>query len=251
MRKFRLQLPMLVFKRIDTYTKNMAEFLPNVDDAEGLNPLDQELGPRNARSVYLITYSQADVGKVKDRNAFARIVGSAFESIGGEVKALGVLSGRTCQWRHALPLALKLQTRHRWLQVKQYLEDRHAVTVHFSDVHVSYYSAWRYVTKSDDAFLQSDGHPDLTDSISRTMEASRKRKEGAQGTPTNNKTKKRRLSAFDVSQIIRAKNIKNETELLALAEEQRLVGENHLAEFIVNRGSKWVSDTLKVILSEL
>ena len=54
----------------------MAEFLPNVDDAEGLNPLDQELGPRNARSVYLITYSQADVGKVKDRNAFARIVGS-------------------------------------------------------------------------------------------------------------------------------------------------------------------------------
>ena len=83
------------------------------------------------------------------------------------------------------------------------------------------------------------------------MEASRKRKEGAQGTPTNNKTKKRRLSAFDVSQIIRAKNIKNETELLALAEEQRLEGKNNLAEFIINRGSKWVSDTLKVRLSEL
>ena len=83
------------------------------------------------------------------------------------------------------------------------------------------------------------------------MEASLKRKEGSQGTPPNNKTKKRRLSAFDVSQIIRAKNIKNETELLALAEEQRLEGKNNLAEFIINRGSKWVSDTLKVRLSEL
>ena len=50
------------------------------------NPLDQELGSRNARMVYLITYSQADVGKVKAMNVFARIIGSAFESIGGEEK---------------------------------------------------------------------------------------------------------------------------------------------------------------------
>ena len=41
-----------------------------------------------------------------------------------------------------------------------------------------------------------------------------------------------------------AKNIKSQTELLALARQQKLEGKTDIAEFIINRGTKVVSEVL-------
>ena len=35
------------------------------------------------------------------------------------------------------------------------------ISVHFSDVHFNYYSAWRYVTKTDEHLLHSNDRQDL------------------------------------------------------------------------------------------
>ena len=62
----------------------------------------------------------------------------------------------------------------------------------------------------------------------------------------NNKAKRRkkRVTSYELSEIALAKNIKSRTELLALARQQKLEGKTDIAEFIVNRGAKVVSEVL-------
>ena len=50
------------------------------------------------------------------------------------------------------------------------------------------------------------------------------------------KKRKKRLSSFELSEIIVAKEIKTRTQLLAYAYNQKCEGKNDIAEFIVNRG---------------
>ena len=48
------------------------------------------------------------------------------------------------------------------------------VAVNFSNRHHNYYSAWRYVTKEDPNYEQSEGHPDLSDGEPKTSKASKR-----------------------------------------------------------------------------
>ena len=59
-------------------------------------------------------------------------------------------------------MALKLEKRGRWLQVKKYLNKKFGIQVHFSDHQNGYYSMYKYVTKEDTEALHSPGHPDFT-----------------------------------------------------------------------------------------
>ena len=203
----------------------------------------EELSTIHSRLVYLITYSQVEVQKVPTREAFVNIVVEAVNSIGADIKQWVCCEENHEQGGVHYHIAIKLSKRHRWLQIKRYIEAHYSVVTHFSSLHSNYYSAWRYVTKSDEQCIESEGHPDLTDNLPRTLEASLAKRERCTG---GKAPKKKRMSAFEVSEVIRSKNIKTETELLALAEEQRVEGKTNLAEFVVNRGPKWVSDTLKV-----
>ena len=120
--------------------------------------------------------------------------------------------------------------------------DNCGVSVHYSSVHHNYYSGWNYVTKSDKDYAQSDEHPRVQDAVkSKTSNASQarcKRKkqprtsaifrgsrklaededEMGEGQFSVRKNKrKRRMTAFEVSQIIVEANIKSLTELQAMA----------------------------------
>ena len=59
-------------------------------------------------------------------------------------------------------MALKLEKKGRWLQVKKYSNENFGIQVHFSDHHNGYYTGYKYVTKEDTEALQSPRHPDLT-----------------------------------------------------------------------------------------
>ena len=70
-------------------------------------------------------------------------------------------------------MAMKLDKNQRWLPSKRYLLQRCGISVHFSATHENYFSAWKYVTKEDQDYIQSDGHPDLTSATApRTTKAS-------------------------------------------------------------------------------
>ena len=104
---------------------------------------------------------------------------------------------------------------------------------------------------SDKEYEESDGHPDLANvDHSKTTKASigKKNVRGKADVKTLSKekkkakragkTKKKWQTPMDVSNNIFKKNIKRETELLALAQEQREQGKTDLVEFILNRSPK-------------
>ena len=141
--------------------------------------------------------------------------------------------------------------------------------MNYSSRHHNYYSAWQYVTKSDDMYVESADHPDLKNSSEpRTSSASRAKRsnkglrkgkqcrdvdgdeesdeemEDTESPSTSRKRKRKRLSAFEVSEIIVDKKVKSLVELQALAYEQKKEGKPDLAEFLVNRTPRAVADVL-------
>jgi len=140
-----------------------------------------------------------------------------------------------------------------------------------------------YTTKEDEDFIQSAGHPDLSHSgPPRTMAASqaqakrrrptadfhdstsdttsgresegskeRDQEDGRSRMTERNvsnmsvkQKRSRRLSCYEVSNIILEKKIQNRTELLALASAQKAEGKTDLAEFVMNRGNRVVEECI-------
>ncbi|CAB4037099.1 Hypothetical predicted protein, partial [Paramuricea clavata] len=110
---------------------------------------------------------------------------------------------------------------------------------------------------SDEAYEESNGHPDLVNTaVPKTSKASigKRNLRGKAVIKTQTKTKKKpkragkarkkRLTPLDVSNLILSKNIKTETELHALAQEQREQGKTDVVEFILNRSPKTLADIL-------
>ena len=114
--------------------------------------------------------------------------------------------------------------------------------------------------------VQSDGQSDLFNaSVPSTSSASRAKRSlvasrelgkelreasassDSEADVSSKKAKrKKRLSAFAVSEIIRQKEVKSITELQALAQQQKREGKIGLAEFLLNRPSRTVADILKL-----
>ena len=121
------------------------------------------LNARAVRQVYLITYSQTELEKFPSRKSFVEAVVSSFNSIDTTVEHW-VCSKEPHQTKgYHYHMAVKLNRCKRWLSFKNYLQETYGISVHFSDVHYNYYSAWKYSTKKDKNGLESDNHPDLRD----------------------------------------------------------------------------------------
>ena len=113
-----------------------------------------------------------------------------------------------------------------------------------------YFDAWFYVTKHDREYIESHNHPDFKTCVPpRTAAATRKRKSKVNQKVAPNERqrpakKQKKLTNFDVAEIILAKNIHTRTELLALSQEQKTKGNNHLAVFVLNRGAKNINELI-------
>ena len=100
------------------------------------------------RMVYIITYSRADTSKFRTRESFSEAVIEAWKFF-----AINILHWVVCIEAHAnlrfesgddlnyyhFHMALKLEKRGRWLQVKKYLKEKFGIQVHFSNHHDAYY----------------------------------------------------------------------------------------------------------------
>ena len=120
------------------------------------------------RVVYIITYSRAYTEKFR-RETFGEAIIEAWNSFNIEISHWVVsMEGHATTDadgdlnKYHFHMAVKLKKRGRWLQVKRYLSQKFHIEVHFSDRHNTYYSAYKYVTKSDLEAVHSVGHPDLT-----------------------------------------------------------------------------------------
>ena len=211
------------------------------------------------RVVYLITYSRADVVKFPSKESFSNAVLQAWQNFGVRVvqwvtcieahhNTDNAETGQEMNLYH-YHMAIKLEKRVRWFQVRKYLDENFGIKVNFSDNHTTYYSAYRYVTKEDKDALHSPCHPDLTDVPPQTESAVATKKRKAKAKQQRRKSKKRggdRLSTFDVCQLVQARSISSRLELVSLAAAQVREGKTALAEFIANRGSKAVDEAIQL-----
>ena len=209
----------------------------------------RELKPRQLRSVYLVTYSQADFKKFPSREIFAETVAAQFFT-STNVKVV--------QWAHSMEeykstggyhchMCIKINRNKRLMPVKQKMFQEHGVQLHFSSAHTNYYSAWKYTTKSDKSFIQSTEHPDLTEQNSPKTKAATKnciRKK----VNKNETAKKKLLAVPEVSNIIRTKQIKTKQQLYALTEIQRKEGKSNLYGFIITKSAKKVSELISTTM---
>lgn len=226
-------------------------------------------GQPAVRQVYLITYSQCDLQKFPTRQSFAEAVVASFGHTNAEI-----LQWVCCKECHSsggyhYHMAIKLDRCQRWLASRRYLQEQHGISVNFSDSHHNYYSAWKYTTKEDNNVLESKDHPDLWNwkapktnaacsrnkkvRVSECSESDDEREThytDSDGEESDNEgsgkpvKRKKRLSAFELSEIIIQKGIKTRTELLAFANAQKIEGKQDIAEFIVNRGPRVVCEVL-------
>ena len=200
-------------------------------------------------SVYLLTYSRADLEKIPNRNAFARVVNEAFNEVNFAKIQHWVVSeelhkeGDDIQRPKHFHMALKLNKRMRWSRVRQFLESHNDIRVNFSDKHTTYYSAYQYVTKEDKEFVISEQHPPLSDPPRTDKAIAEKKKKGKKVISSK---KMKRYSTYDVVEIIRENNITTRTELINLAMTQKKEGKINLAQFIANRGAKVVNEALNL-----
>ena len=249
------------------------------DDSETLSSTERsespvrDLNESAVRQVYLVTYTQADLKKFPTRRCFAEAVIRLFHGTNANV-----LHWVCCREVHKnggyhYHMAIKLDRCKRWLPAKKYLKDEQDISVHFSNVHYNYYSAWKYVIKEDEEILESDNHTDLWNSkppktnaascLKKTVSQKRERErstdsgeecddhnsvieEGVSEEKTKSRSQKRkkRLSSFELSEIIVEIGIQTRTELLAFANNQKVNGKFDIAEFIVNRGPRVVAEVL-------
>ena len=132
----------------------------------------EEIGRREVRQVYLITYSQVDTTKFPTRESFAAAVVASFRA-----PSANVLHWCCCKESHKsggihYHLSIILNKSHQWLPAKNYLKEHYNISVHFSSVHANYFTAWKYVTKEDRDVVMSENHPDLWNSAGpSTMKA--------------------------------------------------------------------------------
>ena len=225
-----------------------------------------ELDDKANRKCYLITYSKADKNKFPTRQSFADATLEAFSMTKSKKAAVHWV----CSEEHHKDsgvhyhIAIKFSGNRRWLSAKRFLLERYGISVHFSDQkHYNYYSAYRYVVKEDKAALLSKallskGHPDLSlgasPKTSKPTKALMKRRRSQQQcnsdaqSGTSQGAKRRRLSNLAVAEALPEKEIKNSQELLALANTQREEGRLELANFVLGRSAKALSELIATTL---
>ena len=93
-----------------------------------------------ARSVYLITYSQADIENVPDKDTFIALVTDGFHHQG----TARIIQFACAQERHQdgnvhYHIVVKLNKQKRWRAVRNYISRKYNINVNFSNEFSNYY----------------------------------------------------------------------------------------------------------------
>ena len=225
--------------------------LPPVAAAAHSEPTTATAPPKPAdtsvRTVYLATYSRADLEIVPSRKRFAEIVLGAFDREGEAVVekwACALEPHRKDEAVH-YHIAIKLKKARRYKLVVLLLKNKFGIDVHFDEWKTQYADCYGYIVKVDrDNHITSEGHvcllnpPKTTRAISaRSARAAERRAEKA-GTsagavpPKPKPVKPVKLNKADVARIAVANNIRDDDDLCALAQGQAAEGKHDLENYI-------------------
>ena len=190
------------------------------------------------RSVYLITYSQADIEIVPDKATFITFITDAFNKNG----TAKLIQYACAEEKHAngnvhYHAVVKLDKMKRWKGVRNYLSTKYNINVQFTNQFTNYYDGYQYVMKDDKNVLHSDNHPDLSNPP-RTAQATQARRQGIV-----KRSRTRSFDAVDFADVVEKYHIRDKTELLNVVKKQKTEGKRDLALYVLNN----VDKSIKII----
>lgn len=223
----------------------------------------RDLAKNDPQRVYLVTYSKADYKQFPTRKSFAMKVVAAFGA--HNVDYFG------CAKEHHMQtggqhyhMSLRLASSCRWLTAKNKLASDNGIVVNFKESPDGgmYKRVFSYIQKEDeDIYLGgvSLPHPDLSSLTNVVAErandvyrenrakASAAKEASASKEPPQKKKKEkaRKIDRLDVAMYIRKKDITDELQLFAAAEERNDAGERDLAKFLMHLGTKGRQEVIR------
>ena len=209
----------------------------------------------NARRVYLITYSQADLEIFPRREDFASACVEAFEDEKCKVLKYVCSMEEHEDGNMHYHCAVKLSGPKRWKSARDYVAHNYGVNVNFSEREDGnfYNHAFAYVRKDDEDAVEFGsganapmGSPRTKKCVKAIREkAQLKQKSKAQSEQAgpSGAAKRKRLSTSDVGRFAVSNGIKTEDELYAIAGQRDEDGNSDLYSFVMNN-SKRIQDIL-------
>ena len=214
------------------------------------------MNPRAHRKVYLITYSQANRILYPTKESFGLDEVEAFNQGLSKMK---VLPCTCCLESHQnegdhYHLAVKLSGSKRWKCVTEFLMKKSGIVVNFSDSHHNYYTALKYISKRDTNIFLSLNHPNLQEmsspKTSKYLSLLRRKRAHSSHSVSNRAeregetglSKIKHLSNYEVYEFITGNNIQSVDELFFIACTQEGNGKKDLANYLLSRSLKSISD---------
>ena len=193
-------------------------------------------GQGNPRMVALLTYSQADMKKVPSRRSFVKLVLEDLVEVKQYVCALEPHKNGGLHYH----LGVKLEAPRRFMNILTNIYKKTGISIHLREWKTTYFDLYRYLTKTDEDHLLSEGHPPLS-KAPRTAAATvaRKRKASTEDKQEENvgkdakKFKEPRMTNPEFAEMIRDFNIKDDDELCLIAKQKANEGEMALWRFVL------------------
>ena len=214
------------------------------DDDFRTNEMEPRPANSNAKMNYLITYSGADVLKIKDREAFAEFVLQHFRDPKDEhdiVDKWAVSAETHLQTRgFHYHMALGLNVQRRWKEIAARMR-KEGVPCDFRESGGSYYDIFNYIQKYDSHLITSQGHEGLINPVPKTANAIRaRRRSGSSGggprTKPNAK-KEKRLDLDVVHDLVVQNNLRTDKELALFANKLAKDGKRDLQRWLLSHPS--------------
>ena len=212
-----------------------------------------------SRRTYLLTYSQADLGRYPTCLSFSEMILCACESVksSGKIKHWACCREQHQNGGSHYHMSTGFDGTRRWKPIKDYIYNNENISINFSTKTLGYVAAYRYVCKEKppEDVLHSPEHTNLknivtpkTNKVMHKYSDSQKEKQKAlfrddksEGS-CNKPDKTKRLRNSDVASLMVSENIKNNTELFKLTYQRNESGEHDLKNFILKKSAKALSD---------
>jgi hypothetical protein len=207
------------------------------------SPVKSQSQPINARTFYLITYSQVDEDLCPSREAFADIVSSEFSAKDTEAgRDSNVVHWACAKEPHTeggfhYHLSIRLRQRRRFKDIANSIQRKYSIRCDFQEGYTVYHDAFTYVTKQDTNYITSPDHPSLENSpLTKNAIAANKRRSESNQRDGGRKAKGKepRLDREHFYQIVIHNNIKTDLELCNLAHLQYNEGKKDLHRFVIS-----------------
>ena len=200
------------------------------------------------RTIFLLTCSQADLEKFPTRQSFADVVFECFAARNIRISMWVASLERHKNGGFHYHMPVKLFGKSRWLRVRREIFSRYAINVNFNDDEEdsgnTYFTAYKYVVRSDSDFLTSLDHPEMT-ALPRTDKAIAANRQRAKKDDQSRKRKREeRMSDHDLLKIIQERKFTSRLQVLSLAAQLQAQGKVALTRFIASRGSKCIENAL-------